>query len=313
MTTYYRTTLAYLLVAAALFIAMHGYTPEAFQGFIDVGGGYVKVIVNTSSKVLPFVLVVVWFLGRKLTLPQLRQIFLAGVSAIMLQMGFLLFKSAIPQLVPFYADPFLAELDRALLFGHDAWQLADLISPDWLVGWFPAIYLVFWSYLAYSFQVLIVASDHDDARVLRYSWLFLLSWVVNGNLLALIGSSVGPIYYDLLLGTDRFAEMHAAFEASGFSQGKIARLQMFLWEQSHDFYSYISAFPSVHVAVAGVAALYLRERFRLLWPIGALFAASILLISVYSGYHYLLDGVVSLGVVWALNGFLRRVLGRQSP
>jgi membrane-associated phospholipid phosphatase len=86
-----------------------------------------------------------------------------------------------------------------------------------------------------------------------------------------------------------------------------------LWTNLGGLLSCISAFPSVHVAIACVAALYLRERFRPFRLIGDAFVAMILLISVYSGYHYLLDGVASLVIVLALNAGLVRHANRRGP
>lgn len=157
-----------------------------------------------------------------------------------------------------------------------------------------------------------MATDRDEARAKRYVWLFFLSWVVAGNIVALAGSSVGPIFYDRVMGTERFADLHASLDALGFSQGPIAALQGRLWENSTEMLSLISAFPSVHVAVAAIVALYIRERVRWSWPVGDAFFALILLISVYSGYHYLVDGLTSLVIVLALNSaLLRRSVARN--
>ena len=71
------------------------------------------------------------------------------------------------------------------------------------------------------------------------------------------------------------------------------------------FGSGISAFPSVHVAMAVVTSLYLAERSRWLAPVGIAFVAIILFMSVYSGFHYAIDGYASILVVATAYGLER--------
>lgn len=263
--------------------------------------------------VVPLALVL---LGPRRCLDRLTPIALVTVASLMLQIGFLFAKSAIPQLMPFYADPALLALDRALLFGHDAWQLAHAITPHALVGWFPTFYMPAWSVIAFALPVAIIATDPDEARAARFVWIFFGAWVVAGNVAATLGSSVGPIYVDRLVNGTHFAELHAALAQSGFAQSPLGQLQERLWAarnlQDGITFSGISAFPSMHVAVATVAALYLQERSRWLAPLGWIFFALIALISVYSGYHYLSDSLVGFAMVWSANALWKRRATRAS-
>lgn len=306
MRAFFKTTVLYLLAAIALTAILHGDWGAAFREGLDVASAFARITGAALVDALPLALPLLLLIRPARSLMRLRNAVVVVVASTFLQAGFLLFKSAIPELVPFYADPVLAEVDRHLLFGRDAWEIAHALTPAALAAWFSLIYLTLWSVVAYAFPVLVAASDDDWARARRYVWLFFLSWVVTGNILALAGSSVGPIYYDRLLATDRFAQMQISLEANGFSQGSIAALQARLWENSTGVMSFISAFPSVHVAVAAVVALYVRERARWAWPVGDAFLALILLISVYSGYHYFVDGIVGVAVVWALHAALLR-------
>lgn len=293
-------------MAVFLTSLLHGDWTRVLDQVAGVASTYWRLIGTAMYDVLPLALPLILLGGFAGSVERLRGAFLVAVASTLLQVGFLFFKGAIPHLVPFHADPFFAYLDWMLLFGRGAWEIAHALTPAALAAWFPLIYLTLWSTVAYAFPILVAATDRDRARVRRYVWLFFLSWVVSGNIVALAGSSVGPIYYDRLLGTDRFAEMHASLDAIGFTQGSIAALQARLWESSSGMLSFISAFPSVHVTVAAVVALYIRERVRWAWPVGDAFFALILLISVYSGYHYLVDGLASLAIVLALNAVLVR-------
>jgi hypothetical protein len=306
MTALFKATLLYLIAAVALTSVLHGDWAAVLSEVAAMASAFSQLIRDALLDALPFALPFLLLIGLTGLLDRLRNAVVIAVASALLQAGFLFFKSAIPQLVPFYADAFWAWLDKVLLFGWDAWEIAHVITPSALAEWFPFIYLTLWSGIAYAFPVFVAATDRDSERAKRYVWLFFLSWVVTGNILALAGSSVGPIFYDRLTGTDRFAEMQASLDAIGFSEGSIAALQARLWEGSTGMLSFISAFPSVHVAVAAIVALYIHERIRWAWPVGAAFFAVILLISVYSGYHYLVDGLVSLAAVLVLNAALMR-------
>lgn len=306
MTAIFKTTVLYVLGAVALTSVLHGDWSAVLQEVVAIASAYSRIIGGALVDALPFVLPFILLIGLTKSLGRLRDAILVAVASVLLQAGFLFFKSAIPQLVPFYADPFWARLDQMLLFGRDSWEITHALTPSALADWFPQIYLTLWSAVAYAFPIVVVATDRDEARAKRYVWLFFLSWVVAGNIVALAGSSVGPIFYDQVMGVERFADLHASLDALGFSQGPIAALQGRLWENSTGMLSLISAFPSVHVAVAAIVALYIRERLRWAWPVGDAFYAMILLISVYSGYHYLVDGLASLAIVLALNAALLR-------
>lgn len=74
----------------------------------------------------------------------------------------------------------------------------------------------------------------------------------------------------------------------------------------------ISAFPSMHVAIAALTALYLTERSRWLAPVGVVFLGVIFFMSVYTGYHYALDGYFSIAAVLLGNRLLVRHQNRVS-
>jgi membrane-associated phospholipid phosphatase len=159
--------------------------------------------------------------------------------------------------------------------------------------------------------VILSVADENTERKARFLVLYLFCWLVIGNVLAILGASVGPVFYDALEGGTRFAGLHAALAQSGVTQGPVGQIQAFLWqsyaERGMAIGSGISAFPSVHVGVATLTALYLAERSRWLAPIGVAFVATILFLSVYTGYHYALDGYVSVLLVTGAWALLRRV------
>jgi PAP2 superfamily len=99
-------------------------------------------------------------------------------------------------------------------------------------------------------------------------------------------------------------------ETSGIAAGSLGEIQDTLWallaEGEGRISWAISAFPSVHVGVATMIGIYLAERSRFLMPLGVAFIAMVLFLSVYTGFHYALDGYFSIAAVIGLNVLLKR-------
>lgn len=311
----FRFSVAYVVCAFALMAALTQAPANMLAFLIEIAKSYFHLFYGNLAWITPpLLLVAVLWLGPKICFSRLGAVTLMVAMSIFLQIGFVFAKSAIPQLVPFYADPFLAEVDRNLFFGRDGWEVAHALAGEGYAWLFPALYMPVWSALALGFPMLIALTDPDRARAGRYAWLFMLTWVVVGNVLATLGSSVGPIYYDRLLGSDHFANLAIAMDQSGLAESALGRLQDHLWAGSRAAsmpLSLISAFPSVHVAIATVAALYLRERAPRLAPVGYAFLCAIAFISVYSGYHYAICALAGWVVVVVLNMALE--LGMHRP
>ncbi len=240
----------------------------------------------------------------------------AVLALILFQPAFTLFKTTMPAIVPFFADPFFAELDKALHFGTDPWVFAHALDQFFDVQVLMEFYLTGWAIPAFFLPIVMAATDRDTARVNRSLIVFMFAWVGIGNVLALAGLSAGPIYYDRLLGTDRYPEMMAMLEAKGIFASSIGETQEMLWQFYTDgaqaLGSGISAFPSVHVAVATAVALYMYERHPLLAVPGAFFWAAVMILSVYTGYHYAIDGYVSTLLVGGLWFVLMRKSNQQA-
>lgn len=261
---------------------------------------------SLQRMLIPLVLVILW-IGVRKTASHWRQLSYVAAGAVLLQLGFSFTRSLIPHVIPYYADAPLADLDRWLHGGVDPWTLLyrDDGAPILGVGLSVDIYIVLWSTLAITFPVLLAVVDSSAVRRRRYLILFLFCWIVLGQLLATAAASVGPIFYDRLIGGDRFAGLVAAHAAAGFPESGFGHTQDFLWRGYVDNIAIgggMSAFPSVHVAVAMLFALYLAERSIWLMPLGVAFVGAMLVISVTSGYHYAVDGYASILLVagaWA--------------
>jgi hypothetical protein len=233
---------------------------------------------------------------------------MAFVGTLLFHGGFTLVKTSMPYIAPFFADPMLADWDKLLHGGRDAWEIAHQIGAHLPMDWLVLFYLEVWVWPAICLPVIIAALDTDSDRVRRTMILYMLAWVLLGNVVALSGMSVGPVFYDRLLDTARFDGLTQALLNS---EGRnFVDIQDFLWlsytENEQVLGSGISAFPSVHVGIAAVTAIYLFERSRLLAPFGLAFLVIILFLSVYTGYHYALDGYASIFLIGAAWVWLHR-------
>jgi len=240
-----------------------------------------------------------------------REAVFAVLATMLFAAGFSLLKGAMPLVAPFFADPAFAALDRALHLGVDPWRLAHdaaggLIDPR-LAG---IVYFDLWIVAAFGFPLFLAAADRDAGRRRRFILLYVFVWIGLGNVAALAGLSAGPVYYGRLTGAADFAGLEAALAQSGLAASHVGRLQEALWtayaEDRQAFGSGISAFPSVHVAIAALIWAYLAERGRLAGLAGAAVTAAILFLSVYTGWHYAVDGYASIVAVWAAWAALRR-------
>jgi hypothetical protein len=225
--------------------------------------------------------------------------YLMGFQLIALQIGALTWlKQMLPYIVPFWADPALARIDRAIV-RTDAWRLI----PTTLVHPLDLLY-PFWAPVKFSVLIFILALPASSRKSQA-----LLSYFLTVGLLGVIGqyllSSAGPVFYFQVVGKPDFMELlqrnavHAPFV--GVTAG-------YLWHDYIDHSSVIgsgiSAMPSMHVATTTWTALAIRA----LWPrirlLGLIWWTIIFLGSIALGWHYFVDSVcATLGALacWKLS------------
>jgi hypothetical protein len=240
----------------------------------------------------------------------------AGLGTIILSVAFAMSKSAIPTVVPFWADPILTDIDMLIFNGQHAYQWVHTMGAGWLDPTGAAdSYVQTWGALTLFFPVILTAADSNIERRQRYLMVYGLIWALLGVVLATLMSSAGPIFADAITGETHFSDLPTTLSASGLDGTYIDFIQKNLW----DAYTYdngaqigstgISAFPSLHVAMGALWCFYMCERSVFLAPIGIAFAATIWVLSIYSGYHYATDGLASIILValliWAVHQFKR--------
>lgn len=278
--------------------------PSSLSFFVMVAGSVSPLAIFAMGGAL------IAFIPRRELATRLSHAVLAVFACTGFYLTFALMKTSLPFIAPFWADPMLADLDRFLHLGHDPWTLAHMAS-----GWLDAdlaarVYFKFWVAPAVFFPVLLLLFDSDKARIRRFTWLYAFVWIGLGNIFALSLPSVGPVYYDRLLGGETFSGLWAALQGSGVRDTFMGAFYERLWQsyvsEGAQAGSGISAFPSVHLGMATLIALYVFDRWRALAPLSLALIACYQFLSVYLGWHYAIDGYVSIALVSAVWALQRR-------
>lgn len=234
-------------------------------------------------------------------------------------------KGLIPLLHPFAFDVSFAELDKALHFGMHPWQVTHAIfgSKPATV----AINFVYNLWFLISWGVLLwqILSLRQPQKRMQFLLSFAMIWALLGSLGAVLLSSAGPVYYGYVTGLEspfaalmeRLYAINAEVEAAGGTKIGALRVQEWLWDTyqggAREVGSGISAMPSMHVAMAVLVALSGRHINKFLGWLLIFYAVIIQIGSVHLGWHYAIDGYVSIImtlIIWKLAGVM---LARWMP
>jgi hypothetical protein len=320
----------------ALLIIVSGYAAMKFGGGSEITPSFqafaTKYLAMAATYVLLFLLLVKFlrmvFVERpEKPLLHLAQWGLANVTdgrrlangihgslfTFMVMSGFTMWKNQVAVLGQFAWDQKLASLDvflhggllpqdgLALIFGFPA--AAKAIDMAYLL-WFP---MVFASTFIMSFQ------PRQTSLRLRFMIAFALAWALGGIVTANIFSSAGPVYYGRLnAAPDLFAgHMDLIRSLSASAKLEALVLQDSLWAgyAATPSFSSISAFPSMHVAIAMLVFLACRHLGSWLKYLSATYLVLIFLGSIFLGWHYAIDGYAGAGLAlaaWWLGGVITK-------
>ncbi|WP_162199477.1 phosphatase PAP2 family protein [Aurantiacibacter marinus] len=233
-------------------------------------------------------------------------LFLVALS-LMMQV-YMVLKVSIPALIPFYADPWLADAD-ALLFGKDPWRITHALLGENATRFLDMFYVTPCMVVTVG-MTLWVCFSKDRAFSRRSTLAIMMCWFVIGIWAALLLSSAGPVYMQHFYGDPRFADLTAILPPDLIA----ARTQEYLLESfgSPGFGKGISAMPSMHNALYLLLIWMVHDRFGNGWQlwIAIAFEGLVFVASVHLGWHYALDAIVALVLVvpiWHIAGRIEKL------
>ena len=317
----------YIVLANALALALPGHPPLTYWLYAPVWlhGGSAAILIFLLARTLPAV-----FrerpehpLGRlivKASAFATPRAF-AGLMLVALQVvlmgAFTSVKNMLPSLSGYVWDKPLADLEALMFAGHDPWVfVTPLIARLHLLGAVEFSYVTGWMLAVALIPAAVALAPSLKPIRVRFFFTYILAWALLGNLLALAGMSAGPVYFGHVTGdTARFQPLIDLLAANSGSIWSAYDIQRDLWAvYEHGMVSFgtgISAFPSLHVAMATLWAIVGFQVDRRLGIAGLVFLAFIETASVALGWHYAVDGLASAPLVvliwfavgWALRRF----------
>lgn len=231
-------------------------------------------------------------------------------------------KSSIPDIIPFSLDRSFMALDRFLHGGVDPYQLLISYLAHPLPNMVINVTYVGWIVLV-CFCMFLAAFSRDDrpngdgGAGRTYLLGYILIWMFGGNLMALLLSSAGPVFYQNLGLGDDFVPLRSTLESlHAVSPVWALEIQDTLWARYAEGMNVgISAMPSMHLATSTLMALYAFRHSRALGLAMCVFVAIILIGSVYLGWHYAVDGYagILLGIAGWYFGWRLAVWSHRKP
>ena len=221
-------------------------------------------------------------------------------------------KTRIPNMIPYSWDTVFMKFDNFIFLGKDPWQYFDFLykypqiirTMDLVYDLWAAIMVCVW------FFVLRFGGDSKPRRM-QYVITLLLTWFIGGNILAILFSSGGPIYYEAITGlTSTYPEQLAQLAAINTENPlRSVPYQKMLWdiyESPNVGFGGISAMPSMHCA-SSLLLFFMFGRTKITKTLLGIFFLFILVSSFVLGWHYAVDGLLAIPIVygcWKLAGYI---------
>ncbi len=230
------------------------------------------------------------------------------------------FKAIIPYINPFYLDLDFYRIDKWLHFGYSPWEITHYLFPGELFSLCLNIMYNCWFFLMWGMLLYFILYRQDNLLRAQFLLTFLTSWLIIGNVLAVLFSSAGPAFLHHFDSQDLYEPLMQTLEVqnnllveSGYIPLWALSTQDMLWssylEPSGGVGTGISAMPSMHVTIAVLLAIASYRLNRRLGYVAWIYAIFIQIGSVHLAWHYAIDGYLGALLVltlWHMIGYLLR-------
>jgi hypothetical protein len=227
-------------------------------------------------------------------------------------------KNMLPDISAYAWDRPFADLDAFLAGGVDPWRyLEPIVSQPWALHMVEVTYLTGWMLLVGLVPAIIAFAPRFVPIRLQFFLTYILSWILIGNVLAVMGMSAGPAFFGNVTGDPvRFQPLLDYLAANSGSEYSAYDLQNGLWRAYENgqmsLGSGVSAFPSMHVAMAVLWVTVACYAGPVFVAAAVAFLLFVLTASVALGWHYAIDGyasIVLMPLVWFAVGKAIGILG----
>lgn len=224
-------------------------------------------------------------------------------TLIILIPSFNVFKQTVLSERNFTTDSLLTKLDFFIFQNDPGLVLHSLIGS--LKTTLVIDYLYHAWFLPMVLGVILVSVCSSATIRIRYMSCYIFSWVVIGSIIAWLFPSAGPCFYIDFVNPDHenyTKLMNQLYNYHRETPVNALRYQKYLAEalktKSLTLGAGISAMPSVHVALATLFALGSFSINKWLGYAMSIYAMLIWLGSVYLGWHYFVDGLISFILIF---------------
>ncbi len=227
------------------------------------------------------------------------------------------FKQMILVKFPFRYDALFTQADQMLFLGHEPWRVVHQFLPGIETAHVIDLLYHGW-YAPMSLGVIICAWMPFSTYRLRTQYLltYLGVWIGMGCFVAAAFPAAGPVFVPLLVDQhSSFAELTNSLKAmQPMIEFRALSLQQMLLESYGSnklaVGAGISALPSVHNGLAILFSLAVFKLNKVAGYVMAAYAFMIWLGSIYLGWHYAIDGIVSLILIIPLWHYSGKVADR---
>ncbi|EFK08352.1 PAP2 family protein [delta proteobacterium NaphS2] len=218
-------------------------------------------------------------------------------------------KQAIPRINPDLTDDILLQIDILLHFGSNPMQaLVTLLNNPTMSTLIDRLY-VFWYVLKAPVLVLFIILPNRKLSE-RFFGAYFSLWMI-GGLAAILAPSLGPVY----VYREWFDGVTKPIATQLQSQLITHYLQAIASPDQYRalIYEGVAAFPSLHVGVVVLFALFLSKVRRFLCILMWIYAVIVQIGSVVLGWHYAIDGYFAAMLAFILYRAFTNDLAHRYP